>query len=103
MSFRQGQIWQITSRLSGETVRGVIVDSDLVADLRQRIAVAPVKPAREVPNKLQLMTAVLSGGDVVAVYDVSVVPKNSLTEHVGDLSAKELEQVKVALGARFDL
>lgn len=103
MSFRQGQIWEVTSRLSGETSRGVIVDSDLVAQLRQRVALAPVRPAREIPIKLQLMTAQLPGDDVVAVYDFSVVPKNTLTKHIGDLSSKELDQVKVALGARFDL
>lgn len=103
MSLEQGQIWTSTSRLTGETSRVVIVDSSLMARARQRILVAPLRPAREVPSALQLLTATTADGDAVAVYDLVLTPKNTLTEHEGELSPDALEQVKVALRARFDL
>ncbi|WP_306359982.1 hypothetical protein [Nocardia sp. CC227C] len=103
MSHAQGQIWKTESRLTGAVGQVVIVDSDLIAEARQRIAVAPVRPAREIPRSLQLLTATLPGGDAVAVYDLAVVPKNTLTESVGHIPADALDQVKVALRARFDL
>ncbi|WP_067687392.1 hypothetical protein [Nocardia jejuensis] len=103
MILRQGQIWNVESHLTGHSGRVVIVDSDLMARSRQRIAAAPVRPSREVPDALQLLTAALPNGDTVAVYDLVLTPKNTLTSHVGDLSPEALEQVRVALRARFEL
>lgn len=103
MTLRQGQIWTLTTRLTGEVRHAVVVDSDLMADVRRRLMVAPVRPAREVPSALQLLTAATPNGDVVAVYDLMEAPKTQFTDHIGDLSPESLEQVKVALRARFDL
>ncbi|WP_330180910.1 hypothetical protein OHB26_31620 [Nocardia sp. NBC_01503] len=103
MSHEQGQIWKSESRLTGQVGRVVIVDSDLIAQARQRILVAPVKEAREVPRALQLLTAALPNDEAAAIYDLVLTPKNTLTEHIGNISAEALEQVKVALRARFDL
>lgn len=103
MTPKQGQIWTSTSRLTAGTTRVAIVDSDLIARARQRVIVAPVRPIREVPTALQLLTATAPDGQAVAIYDLVIIAKDTLTEHVGDLSPDALEQVKVALRARFDL
>ncbi|WP_067708310.1 type II toxin-antitoxin system PemK/MazF family toxin [Nocardia yamanashiensis] len=103
MNIRQGQIWKVESRLSGTVAQAVVVDSDLMAEARQRILVAPLRPAREVPRALQLLTAELPDGTAVAVYDLVLVPKNTLDECLGTIPPDALAQVKIALRARFDL
>ncbi|GAB2683013.1 hypothetical protein ACWDYH_37045 [Nocardia goodfellowii] len=103
MSHGQGQIWKTESRLTGMVGQVVIVDSDLIAEARSRVAVAPVRPAREVPRALQLLTAELPDGAAVAVYDLAVVPKNTLTENIGAIPSAALDQLKIALRARFDI
>ncbi|QBS40381.1 type II toxin-antitoxin system PemK/MazF family toxin [Nocardia sp. CS682] len=101
---QQGQIWAATSRLSGRRATVVLLDSDVVIRSRPMLVVAPVHEAREVPSRHQLLTvAMATGTEVVALYDIAIVAKNTLTEQLGTLPPDVLERVKIGLRARFDL
>jgi hypothetical protein len=68
------------------------------------LTVAPVRGAREVPSRHQLLTVAMAAGtEVVALYDIAVAAKGSLTEQLGTLPPDVLEKVKIGLRARFDL
>ncbi|MFI6365504.1 type II toxin-antitoxin system PemK/MazF family toxin [Nocardia sp. NPDC050630] len=100
----QGQIWNLVSRISGRRATVVIVDSDVVIRQRPMLVAAPVREAREVPSRHQLLTVAMpESSQVIALYDIAIVPKDSLTEQVGELTSELLEQVKIGLRARFDL
>ncbi|MEU0876792.1 type II toxin-antitoxin system PemK/MazF family toxin [Nocardia brasiliensis] len=100
----QGQIWSATSRLSGRKTTVVLLDSDVVIHSRPVLVVAPIREAREVPSRHQLLTvAMAAGSEVVALYDIAILPKETMTEHLGALPADVLERVKIGLRARFDL
>jgi hypothetical protein len=54
----------------------VLVDSDLVISERSMVIVAPVREAREVPNRYQLLTVSTgTGAQVAAVYDLAIITK----------------------------
>jgi mRNA-degrading endonuclease toxin of MazEF toxin-antitoxin module len=96
-------VWTATSRLSGRTTTVVLLDSTVVIRQRPMLVVAPVRPAREVPARHQLLTVALDTTEVVALYDLATLPKESLTEQTGVLPPGVLEQVRIGLRARFDL
>lgn len=100
---QQGQVWTATSRLSGRTTTVVLLDSDVVIRQRPMLVVAPVRPAREVPARHQLLTVGLGDNEVVALYDLAIMPKESLTEQSSALPPEVMEQVRIGLRARFDL
>jgi mRNA-degrading endonuclease toxin of MazEF toxin-antitoxin module len=101
---QQGQIWTLTSRLSSRRATVVLLDSDVVIRSRPMLTVAPVREAREVPSRHQLLTVAMAAGtEVVALYDIAVAAKDSLTEQLGTLPPDVLEKVKIGLRARFDL
>ncbi len=82
----------------------VIVDSDVVVRQRSSVVAAPIREAREVPSRHQLLTVALDeSSEVIALYDIVVVAKDTFTEYVGDVPVDVLDQVKVGLRARFDL
>lgn len=101
---QQGEIWTATSRLSGRTTTVVLLDSDVVIRSRPMLVVAPVRPAREVPVRQQLLTVPLpSAGGVVALYDIAIIARETLTHHDGHVGADVLDQIRIGLRARFDL
>jgi mRNA-degrading endonuclease toxin of MazEF toxin-antitoxin module len=100
---QQGQVWTATSRLSGRTTTVVLLDSDVVIRQRPMLVVAPVRPVREVPSRHQLLTVAFGTDEVVALYDLATLPKESLTEQTSVLPPEVMEQVRVGLRARFDL
>jgi mRNA-degrading endonuclease toxin of MazEF toxin-antitoxin module len=101
---RQGEVWELTSRLSGRTATVVLVDADIVIRQRPMLVAAPIREAREVPSRHQLLTVAMpTGTKVVTLYDIAAVAKSTLTRHLGDLPHDVLEKVKIGLRARFDL
>jgi mRNA-degrading endonuclease toxin of MazEF toxin-antitoxin module len=101
---RQGEVWEITSRLSGRRTKVVLVDSDIVIRRRPMLVAAPVREAREVPAAYQLLTVAMpSGTEVVALHDIAIVAKETLTDHLGDLPTDMLDRIRIGLRARFDL
>ncbi|PXX52760.1 hypothetical protein DFR70_1308 [Nocardia tenerifensis] len=101
---QQGQIWEATSRLSGRKTTVVLLDSDVVIRSRPMLTVAPIREAREVPSRHQLLTVAMAAGtEVVALYDIAILAKETLTEQLGVLPPDVLEKVKIGLRARFDL
>jgi mRNA-degrading endonuclease toxin of MazEF toxin-antitoxin module len=101
---RQGEVWELISRLSGRRAKVVLVDSDIVIRQRPMLVAAPVREAREVPERHQLLTVAMpTGTEVVALYDIAIVAKDTLTSHLGDLPPDVLEKVRIGLRARFDL
>ncbi|MEV6769551.1 hypothetical protein AB0N05_13080 [Nocardia sp. NPDC051030] len=102
---QQGQVWVSESRISGRKSRIVVVDGDTIANLRQRLIVAPIREGREVPNQFQLLSVPLPGtSEIIAVYDLLLIDKESFTEYEGSVSSETLERIKTSgLGARFDL
>jgi mRNA-degrading endonuclease toxin of MazEF toxin-antitoxin module len=101
---RQGEVWELTSRLSGRHAKVVLADSGIVIRQRPMLVVAPVREAREVPQRHQLLTVAMpTGTEVVALYDIAIVAKDILTSHLGDLPPDVLEKVRIGLRARFDL
>jgi mRNA-degrading endonuclease toxin of MazEF toxin-antitoxin module len=101
---RQGEVWELTSRLSGRTTTVVLVDADIVIRQRPMLVAAPVREAREVPSRHQLLTVAMpTGTKVVTLYDIAAVAKNTLTRHLSDLPHDVLEKIKIGLRARFDL
>jgi mRNA-degrading endonuclease toxin of MazEF toxin-antitoxin module len=94
----------MTSRLSGRRAKVVLVDSDIVIRQRPMLVAAPVREAREVPEPYQLLTVAMPAGtEVVALYDIAIVAKNTLTDYLGELPPEVLEKVRIGLRARFDL
>ncbi|BEK87152.1 hypothetical protein GCM10010198_68160 [Nocardia seriolae] len=81
----------------------VVADSDTVARLRPVLLCARVRPAREVPSSLELLTVKLPDDEVIAVHEMTPLPKTNFVTLRGRLSEPLLEELKVALRARFDL
>lgn len=101
---RQGGVWELTSRLSGRRAKVALVDSDIVIRQRPMLVAAPVREAREVPERHQLLTVAMpTGTEIVALYDIAIIAKDTLTSHLGDLPPDVLEKVRIGLRARFDL
>lgn len=68
------------------------------------IAVALVIPEREAPETRSLLTVRIPGtGNVVAVFRLGTFSASLFVEKVGMLDAATLENVRMALRARFDL
>lgn len=100
----QGQVWNLVSPISGRRATVVVVDSDVVIRQRPMLVAAPVREAREVPARHQLLTVAMPEGTrVIALYDIAIVAKDSFIEYVGDLAPEVLDQVKIGVRARFDL
>lgn len=101
---RQGQVWELTSRLSGRRAKVVLADAGIVICQRPMLVAAPVREAREVPERHQLLTVAMpTGTEIVALYDIAIIAKDTLTSHLGGLPPDVLEKVKAGLRARFDL
>lgn len=98
----QGEIWTVRT-ITGQQYSAVITDSDMLARERPTIMAARVSASREVPTALELLTVPLSENDVVAVYSMTPVPRAAFSQLDGRLTGDQLTQLKVALGARFDL
>jgi hypothetical protein len=48
------------------------------------LTIAPIREAREVPSRHQLLTVAMAAGtEVVALYDIAIAAKDSLTEQLG--------------------
>lgn len=100
---RQGEIWTAASRLSGRRTTVVVCDADIVVTNRQNIVVAPLREAREVPVRHQLLTVPFGDTHVIALYDLAVINKDTCVDYTTLLGSDVLDQVKVGLRARFDL
>lgn len=97
-------MWEATSRLSGRKTTVVLLDSDVVIHSRPMLTVAPIREAREVPSRHQLLTVAMAAGtEVIALYDIAMIAKENLTTQLGALPPEVLERVKIGLRARFDL
>ncbi|MFJ9368718.1 hypothetical protein ACIRRA_30420 [Nocardia sp. NPDC101769] len=99
----QGEIW----KLSGvrDIVHTVVVLDSVPHVVRGGlIAVAMVIPTREVPNPRALLTVPIAGTDqAVAVFRLGTFSASLFLEKIGMLDPATLENVRMALRARFDL
>lgn len=98
----QGEIWTVRT-VSGREFTVVTVDSDTLVRERPVIMCARVQPAREVPRSMELLTVPLRGERVISVHEMTTYTRPAFTEREGRVTAEELANLKVALGARFDL
>ncbi|MFI5783465.1 hypothetical protein [Nocardia sp. NPDC051570] len=99
----QGEIW--TLRGARDVVHTVIVLDSVPHLVRGGlVAVALVIPAREAPNARALLTVPIPGTkDAVAVFRLGTFSATRFLEKVGMLDRDTLENVRMALRARFDL
>lgn len=98
----QGEIWTVRT-ITGQRYSAVITDSDMLARDRPAVMAARVSTSREVPTSLELLTVPLSKDEVVAIYSMTPVPRAGFEQLKGRLTLDQLAQLKVALGARFDI
>ncbi|MBF6330252.1 hypothetical protein [Nocardia transvalensis] len=98
----QGEIWTVRT-ISGQEYSAVVADADMLARSRPTVMAARVSPTREVPSALELLTVPLSDSEVVAVYSMATIPRTAFVELKTRLTGEQLERLKVALRARFDL
>ncbi|MCU1644417.1 MAG: hypothetical protein JWN03_4692 [Nocardia sp.] len=99
----QGQIWSAVSPVSGQQSTIVVLDAMPAMLERSRILAARVRPMREVPDGMRLLVVPIDDGLAIAVYDLAAFDRGWFKERVGLLGEPQLEQLKVALSARFDL
>ncbi|APA99055.1 hypothetical protein [Nocardia seriolae] len=99
----QGEIW--TLRGARETLHTVVVLDSVPHVVRGGlIAVAMVIPVREAPNPRALLTIPIAGTDeAVAVFRLATFSASLFEEKLGMLDKPTLENVRMALRARFDL
>ncbi len=99
----QGEIW--TLRGIKDRVHTVVVLDSVPQVVRGGlIAVAMVIPAREAPNPRALLTVPITGTqDAVAVFRLGTFSAALFIEKVGMLDPATLDNVRMALRARFDL
>ncbi|NNH68898.1 hypothetical protein HLB23_03235 [Nocardia uniformis] len=103
MTITQGQLWKAVSPIGAEEATVVILEAQPAMLGRRRLLAARVRPEREVPEAMKLLTVPIDGGLSVAVYDISPFDKGWLKEPAGHLTTAQLGRLKVALRARFDL
>lgn len=99
----QGEIWKL--RGVHDLVHTVVVLDSVPHVVRGGlIAVAMVIPAREVPNPRALLTVPIADTDqAVAVFRLGTFSASLFLEKIGMLDPATLENVCMALRARFDL
>ncbi|QLY33718.1 hypothetical protein [Nocardia huaxiensis] len=98
----QGELWRVRTP-SGQEFSVIIVDSDAVTRLRPTVLCALVREARDVPPSLELLTVRLPGDYVIAIHELAALPKEYFVARQARLAEGSLEEVKIALRARFDL
>lgn len=99
----QGQLWKAVSPVGAEEATVVILEALPGMLGRRRLLAARVRPDREVPSAMKLLTVPLDEGLVIAAYDIAAFDKGWLKEPSGQLTTAQLDRLKVALRARFDL
>lgn len=99
----QGEVWKL--RGVRDRVHTVVVLDSVPHVVRGGlIAVAMVIPTREAPNPRALLTIPLPGTDQsVAVFRLATFSASLFLEKVGMLDTITLENLRMALRARFDL
>jgi hypothetical protein len=99
----QGEIWTLRG-VKALTHTVVVLDSVPQVVRGGLIAVAMVIPAREAPSPRALLTVPITDtGDAVAVFRLGTFSASLFIEKVGMLDRVTLENVRMALRARFDL
>ncbi|NNH68633.1 hypothetical protein HLB23_01840 [Nocardia uniformis] len=100
---KQGEIRPLAGLVArAEERRVVVLDADLPPLRGRRKLIAAVKPAREVLSTLHLMAVPIGDtGDVVCLYDLSVVSAAGLGEPVGNLDAEALDWVLTVMLIRL--
>ncbi|MBL1077902.1 hypothetical protein JK358_26200 [Nocardia sp. 2] len=98
----QGEIWRVRTP-SGREFSVVVVDSDAVVRLRPTVLCALVRELRDVPPSLELLTVQLPGDYVIAIHELAGLPKECFVARQARLAEGSLEELKIALRARFDL
>ena len=100
---KQGEVRPLSGLVARQSERRVVVlDADLPPLRGRRKLIAAVKPAREVLSTLNLLAVPIGDtGEVVCLYDLSVVDAAGLGEPVGRLDEDALDWVLTVMLTRL--